>query len=265
MTVRLAQTVGIEKVATYAERFGVVDHLPRQLSMALGAGETTLMRLSTAYAMLVNGGRRITPTLIDRIQDRQGRTIFRHDDRACVDCRATFWTGQAVPAIPDARERVTDPGSAYQMVSMLQGVVERGTGRRVKTVGRPVAGKTGTTNDSFDTWFIGFSPDLAVGVFVGFDKPRSLGPRETGSSVAAPIFRDFLADALAEAASVPFRVPPGIRLVRVRAGTGELALPGDDDVILEAFKPGSQPAGPGRVLEGLSADGSPATGTGGLY
>ena len=265
MTVRLAQTVGMEKVATITERFGVVDHLPRRLSMALGAGETTLMRLTTGYAMLVNGGRRITPTLIDRIQDRQGRTIFRHDDRACADCRATFWTGQAVPAIADARERVTDPGSAYQLVSMLEGVIERGTGRRVRTVGRPIAGKTGTTNDSFDAWFIGFSPDLAIGVFVGFDGPQSLGPRETGSSVAAPIFRDFAAAALAEAAAVPFRVPPGIRLVRVKAGTGEPALPGDDDVILEAFKPGSQPDASRHVLEGLSADGAPATGTGGLY
>ncbi|NQV54889.1 MAG: penicillin-binding protein 1A, partial [Rhodospirillales bacterium] len=182
MTVRLAQTIGIETIIDYAVRFGIVDKLQSQLSMSLGAGETTLLRLTAAYAMLVNSGKYITPTLIDRIQDRHGKTIFKHDSRICPKCQADNWVGQPLPQIPDARKSVTDPTSAYQMVSMLQGVVERGTGRQIKSVGKPIAGKTGTTNNALDTWFIGFTPDLAVGVFVGFDQPRSLGRSEQGAS-----------------------------------------------------------------------------------
>ena len=268
MTVRLAQTIGIDKIADYAKRFGINDNLPRQLSMSLGAGETTLLKLTAAYAMLVNGGRKIRPTLIDRIQDRQGRAVFRHDKRLCPRCEASFWTNQPTPRVPDIRQRLTDPASAYQIVSMLQGVVDRGTGRRVKAVGKPLAGKTGTTNQSFDTWFIGFSPDLAVGVFAGFDKPRTLGRREQGASVAAPIFRDFMAGALAEAPAIPFRIPPGIRLVRVNGANGRPASIDSRGVILEAFKPGTVPKGDQPVLNGLTAtSAAPATGTGtgGLY
>ena len=246
MTIRLAQKVGIDTVAFYAESFGLVDRMPRVLSMALGAGETSLIRLTTGYAMLVNGGRRITPKFIDRVQNRNGVTIFRHDNRPCEGCRDAELMAGAAPEIPDTRERVADPRSAYQIVSMLQGVVERGTGRRIRAVGKPLAGKTGTTNESFDAWFIGFSPDLAVGVFVGFDKPRTLGKGETGSSVAAPIFRDFMTEALKEKPAIPFRIPSGIRLVRVNASSGALARPGDQKVILEAFKPGTEPDG-GRV------------------
>ena len=270
MTVRLAQTIGMEAISEYAQRFGIVDFLPEKLAMALGSGETTLLRITTAYAMLVNGGKRITPTLIDRIQDRHGETIFRHDRRNCVSCRATIWTRQETPVIADNRKPVTKPGSAYQVVSMLKGVVERGTGRRIRAVGKPLAGKTGTTNADKDTWFIGFSPDLAVGVFVGFDTPKSLGRRETGSSVAAPLFRDFMAAALEKKKAIPFRIPPGIRLVRVNAATGELARAGDKKVIYEAFKPGTVPTGRTEVLEGESWTAErnvwqPATGTGGLY
>ncbi|MEO5373425.1 MAG: penicillin-binding protein 1A [Alphaproteobacteria bacterium] len=241
MTVRLAQAVGMDKVADYAERFGVVERLPRMLSMSLGAGETTVLRLTGAYAMLVNGGKRILPTLIDRIQDRTGHTIYRHDVRNCERCRETFWTGQAMPEIPDEREQITDPMSAYQMVSILQGVVQHGTGRKVAEVGKPLAGKTGTSNDSNDAWFVGFSPDLAVGVFVGFDEPRSLGDKETGGAVAAPIFRDFMMEALAGHPATPFRIPPGMRLVRVDHNSGRPAGFGDRDVIIEAFKPDSIP------------------------
>jgi len=270
MTVRLAQTIGMEKVSEYAQRFGIVDLMPETLSMALGSGETALLRLTTAYAMLVNGGKRVTPTLVDRIQDRHGETIFRHDRRNCVNCRATVWTRQGVPVIADTRKKMTEPTSAYQVVSMLKGVIERGTGRRVNAVGKPLAGKTGTTNADKDTWFIGFSPDLAVGVFIGFDEPRTLGRRETGSSVAAPVFRDFMAEALKDKKAIPFRIPPGIRLVRVNAVTGEVARAGDKKVILEAFKPGTVPTGRTQVLEGESwtaggGDRQPATGTGGLY
>ena len=264
MTVRLAQTIGIDKVAEYAERLGVVDTLPRRLSMALGAGETTLLRLTTAYAMLVNGGKKIRPSLIDRIQDRHGRTVLRHDKRLCGNCLATFWTGQEVPDVPDPRPSVTGPASAYQVVSLLRGVVERGTGRRIREVGKPLAGKTGTTNKALDAWFVGFSPDLAVGVFTGFDEPRTLGRGEQGASVAGPIFKDFMSEALAGRAAIPFRIPPGIRLVRVNGSTGQLARPGDKGVILEAFKPGTVPTGRIEVLEGIGIA-APVTGTGGLY
>jgi penicillin-binding protein 1A len=241
MTVRLAQAVGIDMVADYAESFGVADEMPRILSMAIGAAETTLMRLTAAYSMIANGGHRIEPTLVDRIQDRTGSSVFRHDTRPCEACEGVPWEGQRPPIIPDIREQVVDEATAYQMVSMLQGVVQRGTGRRVAAVGKPLAGKTGTTNDSLDTWFIGFTPDLAVGVYVGFDTPRSLGRRETGSSSAAPIFRDFMAGALADQPATPFRVPQGVRLIRVDAATGVLAGPSSTNVILEAFKEGTSP------------------------
>ena len=267
MTVRLAQTVGMEKIAEYAKRLGIMDKMEKRLAMSLGAGETTLLKLTAAYAMMVNGGRFITPTLIDRIQDRHGRTVFRHDKRSCKGCRAAFWTGQVVPNIPDTRRAVTSPASAYQVVSMLQGVVERGTGRRIKAIGKPLAGKTGTTNKSRDAWFLGFAPDLAVGVYTGFDQPRTLGKREQGASVAAPIFKDFMAGALEGSPAIPFRIPPGIRLVRVNATTGRLAGPGDRRVIHEAFKPGTVPTGQSTVLEGVTTESgaAPATGTGGLY
>ena len=269
MTVRLAEQVGMDLVATYAERFGIVEHMPRQLSMALGAGETTLLRLTTAYAMLVNGGRQIIPSLIDRIQDRHGRPVLRHDQRPCEGCQNRQWSAdQAVPSIPDDRAQLADPASAYQVVSMLQGVVQRGTGRRVRAVGRPLAGKTGTTNDSFDTWFVGFAPDLAVGVFVGFDEPRTLGPRETGSSVSAPIFRDFMTEALKDQPSIPFRIPENVRLVRVNLKTGVLARPGDRNVILEAFKPGTEPTAHGAVRAGdggSQTGGQSQSGISGLY
>ncbi|MTJ80138.1 MAG: penicillin-binding protein 1A, partial [Telmatospirillum sp.] len=243
MTVRLAASIGITKVAAYAEKFGVVDKLPHELAMALGAGETTPLRLTAAYAQIVNGGKKITPTLIDRIQDRNGATIYRHDARACNGCQATFYTDQDMPDVPDDSEQLVDPMTAYQMVHILEGVVERGTGRIVSAVGKPLAGKTGTSNDSKDTWFVGFSPDLAVGVFVGFDDPVSLGAHEFGATIPAPIFRDFMTEALKDKPPTPFRVPPGIRLVRVAAATGRPAQPGDANVIYEAFKPDQVPSG----------------------
>ena len=253
MTVRLAQYIGMDTVVDYARRMGVVDDMPKQLSMSLGAGETTLLRLTSAYAMLVNGGKRITPTLIDRIQDRRGETVFRHDQRECSTCQATGWFGQPEPRVADTRAQVLDPVTAYQVVSMLEGVVQRGTGVRVRSVGKPLAGKTGTTNESRDTWFIGFSPDLAVGVFVGFDEPASLGRRETGSSVTAPIFRDFMVGALEKQASIPFRIPRGVRIVRIDAASGLPASPGTRNAIREAFRPGTEPKRNAPVLDNPNA------------
>ena len=255
MTVRLAQTIGMDRVTEYARRFGIVESMPPRLSMSLGAGETTLMRLTAGYAMLVNGGKRVTPSLIDRVQDRNGRTVFRHDDRPCRGCVATEWANSPVPKIPDIREQVADPTSAYQMVRMLEGVVKRGTGRRIAELGKPLAGKTGTTNDNVDTWFIGFTPDLAVGAYVGFDTPRTLGRRDTGSNVAAPLFKSFMAEALKERPEIPFRAPPGILHVRINIETGALARPGDKNVILEVFKPGTEPTEASQVIDGGYAAG----------
>ena len=193
MTARLAMTIGMDRVQDYAKRFGLNDDLPPFLSMSLGAGETTLLRLTSAYGMLVNGGRKITPSLIDRIQDRHGKTIYRHDARDCGSCvAADGWSNQPIPTLLDTREQLTDPASAFQMVSMLEGVIKRGTGRSINALNLVVAGKTGTTNDNTNGWFIGFTPDLAIGVFIGYDRPRPLGKRETGSTVAVPIFGDFL-------------------------------------------------------------------------
>jgi penicillin-binding protein 1A len=311
MTVRLAQYIGMEPVVETARKFGIYDNLPAQLSMALGAGETTVMRMTTAYAMLVNGGRKIEPSFIDRVQDRNGKTVFRHDNRPCVGCQmplpaapdhaaeasaGTVQVTQAqtgpsadavpvspdqVPLVPDDREQVDDPRTIYQIVSMLEGVVQRGTATKLREIGKPLAGKTGTTNDSMDAWFVGFSPDLAVGVFVGYDQPRSLGDHETGSSVAVPIFKDFMTVALKDQPAIPFRVPPGLQLVRVDPGTGKLASPGARNAIWEGFIPGTEPngdqgvldggdGGAGFVATGQSAPGSqPAptigTGTGGVY
>jgi penicillin-binding protein 1A len=252
-TVRIAESIGMEKVAEYAERFGVVDHLPRYLSMSLGATDTTLLRLTTAYAMIVNGGKRIEPTFIDRIQDRQGRTILKHDRRDCSRCSPLVWDHGPPPELVDEREQVVDPRTAYQMVSILQGVIDNphGTGHIIAVLHRPLAGKTGTTNDSNDVWFLGFSPDLVVGTYVGFDTPRSLGGTrsDTGGGICAPIFRDFMAEALRAVPATPFRIPPGVRLVRVNPDTGHLAQAGDARVIYEAFKPGTEPRvdGPAEV------------------
>ncbi len=278
MTVRLADYLGMDKVAAYAEKLGITEKMPQFLANALGSSETTLLNMTRAYAMLVNGGKDITPTFIDRIQDRRGNTVFRHDTRECKNCgNLVRWENetQPVPEIPDTRKQLIDPRTAYQMVSILEGVVQRGTAERIKSLGRPLAGKTGTTNRSNDAWFIGFSPDLVVGVYTGFDAPRSLGKRETGSSVAVPIFKDFMEQALADKPAIPFRVPHGIRNVLVNADTGVRAKPGDENVIWESFITGTEPNDKMYILDGRGislmpsvAGGSSAsatTGTGGLY
>ena len=242
MTVRLAQDIGMDTVARIVRRFGIDPNIDPVLSMALGAGETTLLRMTTAYAQLVNGGKQITPSFIDRIQDRYGTTVYRHDQRPCHGCQPGLWDGGPPPELPDQRVQLIDPVTAYQMTSILEGVVQRGTGRTIRELGKPLAGKTGTTNESRDAWFVGFSPDLTVGIYIGFDTPIPLGQGEGGARVAAPVFKDFMADALAGIPSIPFRVPPGVRLVRINTQTGLLARTGDKNVILEAFKPGTIPS-----------------------
>ena len=241
MTVRLAQKIGMEPVAAMAKKFGISENLPPHLAMALGASETTLLKITAGYAMLVNGGKRLVPSLIDRVQDRNGITVYRHDKRVCEGCRTDSWENQAVPIIPDTREQLVEPASVYQVVSMLEGVVQRGTGRKIRVIKKPLAGKTGTSNNSRETWFVGFSPDLVIGVYVGFDDRAKLGKRETGGSVAAPIFKEFMEQALKGKAAVPFRIPAGIRLVRVNPRTGKLSKSYDKNFILEAYKDGTVP------------------------
>ena len=290
MTVRLAQDIGMPLIAEYAKRFGVYDNLPPYLSFALGAGETTLLRMVTAYGMFDNGGRRIKPTLIDRIQDRYGHTVYRHDERECIGCDAKKWENQPEPSLIDRREQVLDPMTAYQITSIMEGVVLRGTAAGAgfqKEVGKPVAGKTGTTNDEKDAWFIGYTPDVVVGVYMGYDKPRHLARGATGGHLAAPIVKDFMKVALADKPAAPFRVPPGIKLIRVDLKTGQRAGPDSQKVILEAFKPGTAPPdnysvvgygndqqqqgqAPGRAPPGFfrvspDADRAVRSGTGGLY
>ena len=242
VTVRLAQEVGMPLIGEYAKRFGIYDDLPNYLSYALGAGETTVMRMVTAYSMFANGGRRVKATLIDRIQDRYGRTIFRHDARECRGCSAPEgWKNQTEPQLVDRREQVLDVTTAYQITSMMEGVVQGGTATVMRDVGKPIAGKTGTTTDGKDLWFVGFSPDLVVGLYVGYDKPRSLGRNAQGGHTAGPIARDFMKVALADKPAIPFRVPAGIKLIRVEPKTGMRAGPGEKS-ILEAFKPGTAPS-----------------------
>ena len=257
MTVRLARDMGMPIIAEYARRFGVYDNLMPALSMSLGAGETTLLRMVTAYAMIDNGGKKIEATFIDRIQDRYGRTVWRHDMRDCSACGAREWSGQPEPELADVRKQIVDPISAYQMVGIQQGVVQSGTATRLKALNRPLAGKTGTTNDYKDAWFIGYTPDLVVGSYVGFDQPRNMGRSATGGGLAAPIVGDFFKEALEGVPAVPFRAPSGAMLVRVNHKTGRPARPGEGGVIMEAFKPWQVPDGvSAEVVEG-QAEGLP--------
>ena len=279
VTVRLAQDIGMPLIGEYAKRFGVYDELPNYLSYALGAGETTVMRMVTAYSMIDNSGRRIKPTLIDRIQDRYGHTIFRHDTRECRGCDAPEgWKNQPEPQLVDRQEQVLDVLTAYQITSMMEGVVQGGTAMALRDVGKPIAGKTGTSNEAKDLWFVGFSPDLVVGLYVGYDKPRSLGRNAQAGHTAAPIARDFMKLALADKPATPFKIPAGIKLIRVDAKTGLRAGPGDGGkTILEAFKPGTAPSDDYSAIGVADADGrslsvSPdadrtilRSGTGGLY
>jgi penicillin-binding protein 1A len=246
MTVRIAADIGMDKVVEYARKMGTSDNMLAVLANALGSTESTLVRMTTAYSMFVNGGKRIYPALVDRIQDRHGKTIYRHDKRVCDGCNADAWAQQDEPLIANNAENVLDPRTAYQITHMLEGVVERGTAMVAREVGVPLAGKTGTTNDYKDAWFVGFSPNLAVGIYIGFDQPASMGRGETGGTNAAPIFKEFMKEAVGKQAPVPFRIPPGIRLVRVDLKSGR---PSSAGAVLEAFKAGTEP-GSGYAARG---------------
>ena len=276
MTVRLAKDMGMPLVAEYAERFGIYDNMGKWLPLALGAGETTVKRMVGAYAIIANGGQKLEPTLIDRIQDRHGRTVFRHDTRKCEGCNALAWRNQEPPKVVDEREYVLDPMTAYQVTSILEGVVQRGTATVVKKLGKPVAGKTGTTNEEKDAWFVGYTPDLVAGVFIGYDEPKPMGHGATGGQMAAPIFLSFMQEALRGKPGVDFRVPEGIKLIPVDHVSGRQVSGSGPGVILEAFKPGTAPGDTFSII-GLNEN-QPSTrritreseravlsGTGGLY
>jgi penicillin-binding protein 1A len=211
----------METVAEYAEGFGVYDSMPAMLSYSLGAGETTLFKMVAAYAMFANGGLQVQPTLVDRVQDRYGRTVYRHDQRPCENC--TGAVGAATqPIIRSNAERIMDPITAYQITSMLQGAVSRGTAASsVGTLGLNLAGKTGTTNDSKDVWFIGYSPRIAAGCYMGHDQPRNLGPSAFGGTLCAPIFQKFMSRAMAGQGPVQFATPPGGRFIRIDRRSGQ--------------------------------------------
>lgn len=242
MTVRLANDMGMNLVAEYAERFGVYDRMLPVLANSLGSGETTVMRMVSAYAIMANGGRYIEPSLIDRIQDRYGKTVYKHDQRLCHGCNSNGWNGSDLPELVDDRDQVLDPMTAYQITSMMEGVVQRGTATTLAELGHPIAGKTGTTNDARDVWFVGYSPDLVVGLYLGFDQPRSLGNGATGGGLAAPIFKEFMAEVLRDKQPVAFRVPEGMNSIAINRTTGMRAGQGEEGVIMEAFKPGTGPA-----------------------
>ncbi|WDZ80037.1 penicillin-binding protein 1A (plasmid) [Ensifer adhaerens] len=260
MTVRLARHLGMDLVADYGKRFGIYDELKPYLPMSLGAGETTLLRLVAAYAVIANGGKAVTPSMIDRIQDRYGRTIFRHDQRGCDDCNASEWSGQEEPVPTDNRDYVLDPMTAYQVTSMLRGVVERGTARNVGSLGVPIAGKTGTTNDEKDVWFVGFTPNIVTGVFLGYDTPKPMGNGETGGGLAAPVFIDFMKTALQGRPAADFHAPSGMTVEAIDRKSGQPVPEGTPGAILEAFKPGTAPCAAGcPVIDGFETASTSAT------
>ena len=241
MTVRIAQEIGMETVARYAEEFGVYDPMNPFLANALGAQETTLFKMVAAYAMFANGGERVEPTLVDRVQDRFGRTIYRHDTRVCENCQVASLNGAAGLNITDQRERVMDPITAYQLTSMMRGVIQRGTGRGIN-LPVPVAGKTGTTNDAKDVWFIGYTSNIVAGCYIGYDQPRSLGSGASGGGLCGPVFTDFMKKAVQKYGGAEFRVPPGGYFVKLDRFTGAI-LPDDasgENVVSEYFREGQE-------------------------
>lgn len=228
--------IGIKNVINIAKRFNITENLPPQLAVVLGSSETTLLRLTAAYGMIANGGRKIVPTLLDRVQDRYGKTILTNHSVQCKGCNNKLALELDIPTLKNERPLVTDPASAYQMISLLQGVVERGTARTLMELNRPIAGKTGTTNEFRDAWFVGFTPDFVIGVYVGLDSHGTLGRHESGARAAAPIFLNFMKKILKDKPAKPFRIPPGIKLVRVDVSTGKPIQGNGKGVIFEAFK-----------------------------
>ena len=256
MTVRIAQEIGMETVASYAERFGVYEPMNPFLANSLGAQETTLFKMVAAYAMFANGGERVEPTLVDRVQDRFGKTIYRHDQRKCPDCQLASLNMGVAPRIVSDRDRVMDAITAYQLTSMMQGVIQRGTGRGI-TLPVPVAGKSGTTNDAKDVWFIGYSSNVVAGCYIGYDQPRSLG-EESGGGLCGPVFQEFMTKAVAKYGGTEFAVPPGGYFQKIDRFTGAILYEDatGDNVVAEFFRDGQGPEVGMAVVDGGFAMGS---------
>ena len=236
MTVRIAKILGLEEILNLSKKLNIYDEIPELLSVSLGAAETTLLNLTTAYAPFINGGKKIEPNLISRIQDRRGKTIFQKKGKTCLGCDKFINENIELPIIESTNEKVISEETAYQMTSILQGTVQRGTAKKLRSLNVPLAGKTGTTNDNYDAWFIGFSSNLVIGVYIGYDSPKTLGKFETGSKAALPIFKDFVEKALFKEDFEEFRIPENIYLTSLNYDTGVKAAPGEKNSIIEALK-----------------------------
>ena len=251
MTIRIAQYLGMEKISEIATRSDIVEEMPKILSMSLGAGETTLLNLTKAYASFVNGGDKVSPIFIDKIQDRRGTTIYKANLGSCSNCQDSFSKLNLKPQITNIKENIISASHAFQITSMLKGAVDRGTGRKTRFKGIEIAGKTGTTNNNTDAWFIGYTSDLIIGIYAGFDTPLSLGKKETGSSVAVPIFKNIIEQYLKFNNSLPFRVPKGIELIKIDLDTGKIISNNDSNTIYEAFGKSDKITPYGETLIGL--------------
>ena len=236
MTVRIAKTLGLSEILKLSKELNIYDEIPELLSVSLGAAETTLIDLTSAYAPFVNGGKKIKPRLISRIQDRRGKTIYQEKVRECVGCDKFISDDNRLPKIKNTSKNILSKETAYQMTSILQGAVERGTAKKLKALNVPLAGKTGTTNDNYDAWFIGYSSDIVIGVYIGYDNPRTLGKFETGSKAALPIFKNFIENALFKEDFNDFVIPENIYLTSINYDTGKKSVQGDKKLIVEALK-----------------------------
>jgi len=236
MTVRIAQELGIKKIVNFSKQLGIYDNPEELLSISLGSAETTLLKLTSAYCVFVNGGKKIKPILIDRIQDSEGKTFFNTETRTCKNCNQVSYTSKTIPKISDNFDQILSPQSAYQIISMLEGAVQRGTSKGLRNLNLDIAGKTGTTNKNNDTWFIGFTSKLVIGVYIGMDEPQSLGRYETGAKTAMPVFKNFVKKAIKKKDAKPFKVAPNITMIVVEPFTGKKASFGSKETIIEAFK-----------------------------
>ena len=236
MTVRIAQNLGIDKVVNFSKELGIYENPEELISISLGSAETTLIKLTSAYSAFVNGGKLVSPILIDRVQDSEGITILNNEKRTCSNCDQISFTGKDYPKIKNNYKQIFSSQTAYQITSLLEGAVKRGTGKKLRDLNLNLAGKTGTTNKNTDTWFIGFTSNIVVGVYVGMDNPQSLGRYETGSKTALPIFKNFIKSAIKKSDARPFKVADGITMMVVDPSTGQKAKFSSKDTILEAYK-----------------------------
>ena len=236
MTVRIAQNLGVDKVANFSKKLKIYDEPEELLSISLGSAETTLLNLTSAYSSFVNGGKLISPIIIDRIQDSEGNTIINNENRKCMNCDKISFTGKDYPKIEDNYDQVMSEQTAYQVTTLLEGVIKRGTGKKLRDLQLNLAGKTGTTNENTDAWFIGFTSNLVIGVYVGMDNPKPLGKFETGSKAALPIFREFIEKSVKKSEARPFKVPEKMTLMVVDPLTGEKAKFNSKNTIIEAYK-----------------------------